>query len=202
MRTTLVSSLLVLAAAAPALADNVPRLDVSALPASCRWTGVPEAHGQPAPQRLAAITSAASCMAIVHLRDLGIEPTRAGAGAVASAIAPSLALLDSVIRSDDLEARLIAQQSKADLLSGAAVKLASSAYPVGTMTGNDLTTYEDRVDRANALAAPFRDRSAIAFQELASMARTPGAQRLAATNPVVASAVSDVRIAPSQVSRR
>ena len=57
MRTTLV--LLILAAATPALADHPPHLDAGALPAQCRWAGNAQAGGQPVPQQLAGITSAA-----------------------------------------------------------------------------------------------------------------------------------------------
>jgi hypothetical protein len=200
MRTTLVC--LILAAATPELAEKTPHLDVGALPQQCRWTGDAQAKGQPAPQRLAGITSAASCMAIVNLSTLSIEPTPAGARAVDDAIEPSLALLDSVIASNDLESRLIASQAKANLLAGAAVKMASSARPVGTMTGNDLATFNSHVGHANSLAMPFRERSAVAYRQLASLSQTGEARQLAIHNPVVATVVTDARIAPAQVSVR
>jgi hypothetical protein len=202
MRTTLLSSILVLAAGAPAVASTVPKLDTSALPSSCQWTGDAQAHGHPAPLRLAAITSAANCMAIKNLSALTVEPTPDGAKAIDAAIAPSLALLDSVIASDNLEARLVATQAKADLLQGAAVKLASSVQPVGTMKGKDLATFEKRVDEATALAAPFRQGSTDTFQSLATMAQSTDAQQLAAFDPVVKAVLRDPRLAPSQVSRR
>jgi hypothetical protein len=201
MRTTLLSSLLILAAATPAL-GKAPHLDVGALPVQCRWTGDAQAKGQPTPQRLAGITSAASCMAIVNLSKLSIEPTPEGARAVDRAIEPSLALLDSVIRSDDLESRLIATQAKGNLLAGAAVKMASSARPVGTMRGNDLATFNSHVGHANSLAMPFRERSAVAYRQLASLSQTGEARQLAIHNPVVATVVTDARIAPAQVSVR
>lgn len=202
MRSTLLSVFLILAAATPALADHVPHLDVGALPAQCRWTGNAQARGLPAPQRLAGVTSAASCMAIVNLARLSIQPTPDGQQAVARAIEPSVAMLDSVIASSDLESRLIASQAKADLLAGAAVKMASSARPVGTMRGRDLATFNSLVGHANSLAMPFRERSADAFRQLAMLSQTPGARQLAVHNPVVATVVMDSRIAPSQVAGR
>jgi hypothetical protein len=201
MRTILLSSILILAAAAPALAD-VPALDVSSLPPSCRWAGDAQARGLPPAQQLASITSAASCMAIVNLRGLRIEPTQAGVQAVDNAIEPSVALYDSVIRSGDLESTLIAQQAKADLLRGAAIKVASSARAVGTMTGSDLATFRRQVEQANSLATPFRERSTVAFQQLANLSHADGVHQLAAHNRVVASVVNDPRIAPSQISQR
>jgi hypothetical protein len=177
-------------------------LDVGALPPSCRWAGAAQASGQPAPQQLAGMTSAASCMAIVNLKHLEIEPTQDGAHAVENAIAPSVALLDTVIGSSDLESSLIAAQAKADLLQGAAVKLASSAGRVGTMKGDDLAVFRFRVDQANTLAAPFREQSAAAFQQLATLSRRDDAHHLAQHNAVVASVVSDRRISPSQISSR
>lgn len=202
MRTTLLSSIVVLAAATPVLADNSPPSDTTALPTSCQWINDAQARGQAAPHQPAMIASQANCIAIAKLRDLSVEPTQEGAQAIEAAIDPSLAMLDGVIASGDLETRIVATQAKADLLQGAAVKLASALRPVGTMKGKDLVKFDKLVDQTTSLAQPFRDRSADAFQQLASLTQSGQAQMLATKDPVMDAVVHDPRLAPSRISTR
>lgn len=189
----------VLAAAAPAHANQrAAKLDASTLPTACRWM-LPVPAGAPARIELAAITSAATCSARVRLNAVRVEPTQASAAELQAAAAPSVAMLDSVIASNDVEAKLIAEYEKANILDGLATRLAASIGPATNLVGADAVAFKRRADDAYALGEPFRQQAFVAFREVNRLAPSAGK---ATKNPVVAYAISASRAAGAPVVSR
>jgi hypothetical protein len=200
MRVLLVLTAIVLDATTAGAAGRAIVVDASTLPPRCRWAATVPA-GSPAYVKDAAVTSAANCRAIVQLWR-PVKPSQADARSLADSLAPTMAMLDVVIRRGDVGSRIIAQHAKADLLAGIATKIAGSVERVGTMTGRDLATFQTRADYAYAVGQPWRNRAVAAFREVTRLGNRDDARKLAERNAVVAIVVDRSRAATAPVLSR
>jgi hypothetical protein len=175
-----------------AVADRamVPATNMATLPAPCRTvTWVPGDARTPTPA-LAAEISGADCMAMINLHALRLSPTKASVDAVDEAMRPSIAMLDAVIQTGSPDLQIIAQHAKADLFSGAAVRLLSTVPPVTpTTVGQALIEHDQQVADMVELVRPLRDQARMAFREVEQLAPSVAAQT--ALDPVLAFAISD-----------
>lgn len=174
--------LLVLAASASADVAVLPPLDVGTIPTQCRGSASEPASARDIGPRLAAYTSAASCMAIVRLHALRLSPTHKSVEAVDAALAPSVALLDAVIQNGDDKARIEAQYAKADLYSGAGVALLASIPEPRRLSGPAVAERDAMVRDAVALVQPWREKARDSYREVARLGA--GSELLA--DPVIA----------------
>ncbi len=194
MRPLVIFVSIVAAASSARAGGSMPKLDASALPEACRWTADAFEY-LPAKQQLAALTSAANCIAIVRMRETVGGTPEGLSRALSDALGPSFQMLDAVIAAGDLQSRLLAQYAKADLVAGVAVYIASSAggSNLTSMTAADQRAFLAKLAQANTAARPWRDRAASEFREVTALASTEQGRRLAMSNPVIAYAIHDAR---------
>jgi hypothetical protein len=138
----------------------------------------------------AAHISAASCMAIIRTRALVLKPGPAAVDALNAAVQPSLRLLQIVIDTGDVRARILAEHAKADLYAGLVVKLLATVPPISPVTtGQPLIDHDRRVAALDRMAQPWRDRAADAYRATTQLgAAIPD---IVSRDPVLAFAVSD-----------
>lgn len=202
MRSSLLVALL---AAVPAVAVAGPVTTVispSSVDAPCRALLTVPVDARTLRPTTAATISAASCLADVRLRAVAMRPNLATAQAMEAAIQDSVGMLDAVIQTGDLEAKILAEHARADLYAGLAVRLASLAPPLGpTLAGYQLAWRLVVVEQLDDLARPFRDRAATGFAEVARLGTEH--PELLDRDPVLAQVVSDSRFQRSTgIARR
>lgn len=111
-----------LASAAPAPPTGLAPLPTS-LPPRCQpLAHVPASATIPGPT-IAAHVSVANCLAEDAMNALSLSPSAASIAQLNAAVAPSLALLDGVIRTGDPYWELVAQDAKRDLYSSMIVRV-------------------------------------------------------------------------------
>jgi len=117
-------ALLVATAAHAAPAGSQPRpLCTADIPAACQALAVVPPSATTTAPEFAARISVANCMANHALGQLTLQPTNASLDELDTAARPSIDMLDDVIAHGDPHNRDVAQQAKADLLNGMAIRI-------------------------------------------------------------------------------
>ncbi len=148
-----------------------PTVEARTLPAPCRTVAEIPRDAASLTVHLDATISAANCTAMNHLHALKLTPTRASADAIDQALAPSLDLLELVMKSGDVAAQIVAQHAIADLYQGATVAMRRTGPEGDAFTGAWQQKAQAAYSEATRLACQIPDR--------------------VATDPVLAFAVSD-----------
>jgi hypothetical protein len=112
-----------------------PTVEPRTLPAPCRTVAEIPKDAATITVHLDATISAANCEAMNHLHALKLSATQASADAIDAAIAPSLDLLDLVVKNGDVAAQVIAQHAIGDIYEGATVAMRSTGRGGNAFTG-------------------------------------------------------------------
>jgi hypothetical protein len=201
MRSLLISAVIALLPTS-AMADHMrPGVELRTLDAPCRTLAMVPSDARTVTPLVDANISVAGCLATTRVRALVLTPTPASVDAMNQAIQPAFQLLDTIIRTGDVRAQIMAQHAKADIYDGLAVRLIATVPPVSPMaTGQALLEHDQRITQMNILAQPWRDHAKEGFRQVAELgAQIPDA---VATNPVLAFAVSDSRFESSTATAR
>ena len=163
----LLSSLVAVAGAEPI----TPTVETRTLPAPCRTVAEIPRDAATLTVHLDATISAANCTAMNHLHALKLTPTQASADAIEQALAPSLDLLELVVKNGDVAAQIVAHHAIADLYQGATVAMRRTGRDGDAFTGRWQLKAQAAYSEAVRLACQIPDR--------------------VSTDPVLAFAVSD-----------
>ncbi len=167
-----------LASAAPASVPGLSPLPQS-MPARCAdLARVPASARIPGPE-LAAHVSVANCAASAAMNAVAVSPDKASMARFDAAVAPSLELLDNVIRVGDPYWQAIAEDAKRDLYQGLIVRERSSLQ-------GDLKSHDD----LEAMLAPWQRDEQSATEAIAALAQHD--PMLAQRDPVIATLVANV----------
>ncbi len=146
---------------AAANADNVtPTVETRTLPAPCRTVAEVPSDAASVTLHLDATISAANCQAMNHLHALKLTATQASADAIDLALAPSLDLLDLVVKNGDVSAQIIAQHAIGDLYQGAMVAMRNTGRAGDAFTGRWQLKAQAAYSEAARLADQIPDRVA------------------------------------------
>lgn len=201
MRSLLISAVVALLPLSAMANDMKPGVELRTLDAPCRPLAMVPGNARTITPLVDANISVASCLATTRTRALVLTPSAASVDALNQAIQPALQLLDTIIRTGDVRAQIMAQHAKADLYNGLAVRLISTVPPVSPMaTGRALLDHDQRITQMNIFAQPWREHAKEAFRQVAELgAQIPDE---VSRDPVLAFAVSDSRFESSTATAR
>lgn len=202
MRSSLLVALLVAVPAAAFAGRGTAVISPSSVDEPCRALITVPLDARTLRPTTSATISAASCLADVRLRAIAMRPDAATAQALEAAIQESVGMLDAVIQTGDLSAKIVAEHAKADLYAGIAVRIASMAPPLGpNLAGDALTKRLVVVAQLDDLARPYRERARDGFADVARLGSEH--PELVDADPVLAQAVNDSRFQRSTgIARR
>jgi len=150
---------------------------------------------------LEANISVANCMALVRERALVLKPGEPAAQALEQSIQPSLVLLDTVIKTGDVLAQILAQHAKADLYAGLRVRLLATVPRLApNAVGPAIKAHDLKIAELDTVAQPWKDKALAGMHEVTRLAGE--APELVSRDPVLAFAVSDARLERSTVIGR
>ena len=198
--------LFALAAAIPATAfadggPTRPAVELRTLDAPCRSLAQVPTDTRILQPTLEANISVANCMALVRERALVLKPGEPAAQALEQSIQPSLVLLDTVIKTGDVRAQILAQHAKADLYAGLRVRLLATVPRLAAdPTGPAIKAHDAKIAELANIAQPWQDKAMAGMREVARLARD--VPDLVSRDPVLAFAVSDARFERSTVIGR
>ena len=112
-----------------------PTVETRTLPAPCRTVAGVPSDAATITVHLDATISAANCEAMNHLHALKLSATQASADAIDVALAPSLELLDLVVKNGDVAAQIVAQHAIGDIYQGATVTMRNTGRGAEAFTG-------------------------------------------------------------------
>jgi hypothetical protein len=137
-----------------------PTVETRTLPAPCRTVAEVPKDAATLTVHLDATISAANCTAMNHLHALKLTPTQASADAIDQAIAPSLDLLDMVVKNGDVPAQIVAQHAIGDIYQGAVVTMRSTGREADAFTGRWQLKAQAAYSEVARLAEQIPDRVA------------------------------------------
>jgi hypothetical protein len=137
-----------------------PTVEPRTLPAPCRTVAEIPKDAATITVHLDATISAANCEAMNHLHALKLSATQASADAIDAAIAPSLELLDLVVKNGDESAQIIAQHAIGDIYQGAAVAMRNTGRDGDAFTGRWQLKAQAAYSEVGRLAQKIPDRVA------------------------------------------
>ena len=193
MRFSPMALALVSTTASAQVTTYTPFVDVAHVEPGCRpLARIPGANAPLGPSLDAAV-STASCVAIVRLHGLDVEPSQRGVQAIDEAIAPANAMYDTVIAAGDPEHAVIAEYAKLDLLRGAIARLLDAIpKPTPQMAYNRVAEHQRAVMMAGVWTEPWLRRAEASRRRIARVVyRHP---ELATHDPVVAYMIASVHV--------
>lgn len=157
MRSLILSCSMVAIASAEPI---TPTVESRTLPAPCRTVAEIPQDAATLTVHLDATISAANCTAMNHLHALKLTASQASADAIDQAIAPSLELLDLVVKNGDIPAQIVAQHAIGDLYQGATITLRKTGRDADAFTGRWQLEAQAAYSEAARLADQIPDRVA------------------------------------------
>ncbi len=213
MRTWPTSSLLVLVlastAAAQAPVPEAPRpaaaplrpetpkvdpgaargVDIGEVPPRCADL-VTRANGGNRTLALPARISLANCLADARVGKLQLIDGAASVLDIDAALAPSLDLLDQVVRTAEPATRIMAHDAKARLLAGATNRVLATVPPLTATTPEAVALRDSRRQLVDAMVTPWRERAMAEHLAIVELAK---AQPALATDRTAGRFVKDSR---------
>lgn len=138
--------------------STTPTVETRTLPAPCRTVAAVPNDAATITVHLDATISAANCEAMNHLHALKLSATQASADAIDIALAPSLDLLDLVVKNGDVAAQIVAQHAIGDLYQGATVTMRATGRSADAFTGRWQLKAQAAYSEARRLADQIPDR--------------------------------------------
>jgi hypothetical protein len=144
-----------------------PTVETRTLPAPCRTVAEIPKDASTLTVHLDATISAANCTAMNHLHALVLTPTQASADAIDQALAPSLDLLELVVKNGDVAAQIVAQHAIGDLYQGAMVTMRRTGPAGDAFTGRwqckAQAAYREAIRLADQIPDRVRTDGVLAF---------------------------------------
>ena len=178
-----------------------PLVEMRTVDAACRTLAETPSNARISGPMFDAAISTANCMAMTRASRLELAPTAASIKALDEAVAPAMAILDTVIATGDAAHQLIAQHSKLDILQSNTARMFSAVPQLSPQMGSgEVADQAEVLAATEALTEPWRRRALQCRRLIARLVYQHPA--LATRDAVFAHMVADSRIVDAAGARR